>query len=98
MSDQTHCPGCGLHKDALEKIQHTPDGGWTCVKCVKRAALRASPPKPPAGTPSALVQIPCPNHITGAGCPTCGGFGVVRVAETELKTYDPASRRVLTEG
>lgn len=99
MNDQTHCPGCGLHKHALSIIAHNPDGGWTCEKCQKRAALKANPPAPPAGTPQALTTAACPaTNGSHAGCETCGGYGVVRVPVESLKVYDPPASRVLTEG
>lgn len=97
MSDQTHCPGCGLHKTAVNVIEHRPDGGWTCGRCLKVAAMKANPPPPPAGTPVPHETVPCPDH-SGASCGTCGGYGVVRVPANQLKTYDPSAKRVLTEG
>ena len=94
---QTHCPGCGLHKDAVSVIEHDSDGGWKCAKCIRRAALIAVPPPPPAGTPQKLVAVACPSH-NGQTCRTCGGFNMVRVPEHSLKVYDPNTRRLLTEG
>ena len=91
-----------MHKDAVNVVQHLADGSWTCLKCQKRAALQAKPPKAPAGgAPLPQVQIPCPQHADGVGglkCSTCGGLGVVLVPADQLRVYNPASQQVLTEG
>ena len=99
--NQSHCPDCGLHKDAVTVVVHQAAGGWKCERCLKRATLKANPPPAPVGTPQSEVQIPCPQHFEsapGSQCSTCGGLGVVRVPASQIKSYDPNASRVLTEG
>ena len=99
--NQSHCPDCGLHRDAVAVVVYQAGGGWKCERCLKRAALKANPPPAPAGTRQDEVQIPCPSSDCRSlrdDCPACGGLKVVRVPASRIKSYDPHVARVLTEG
>ena len=91
---QTHCPGCGLHREAVVNVVEGAGGSWFCVNCNRK----------PAGTSQEtmiVVDCPvCPRPKPVPQCATCGGLGSVRVPLSSLKVYDPRKQKpqqVLTE-
>jgi len=92
---QTHCPKCGLHRDAVLSVVEDPTGAWTCASCDR------NPPREPT---EAMVVLPCPRcgPPPNNGCFACGGLGSVRVAMSALRVYDPSTQeagpQMLTEG
>ena len=93
----THCPGCGVHRDAIVgDVIVADDGNWKCVRCVSREAVIAQPSEP-------MVAVRCPacrGDNTQSHCGTCGGLGQVRVALSSLNAYAPqaGTPQLLTEG
>jgi len=91
---QTHCPGCGLHRDAVVNAVENDDGSWKCASCDRN---------PPRESTEVTVVLSCPacsQTKQGSQCATCGGLGSVRVPMGALRTYDPrekAAPQVLTE-
>ena len=94
----THCPGCGVHKEAVAGaiIESGPNGDWKCARCVGRDATVRQ-------TDDRMVPVRCPTCFSGASqpsCATCGGLGQVRVPLDSLNVYRPSAGapRLLTEG
>ncbi len=98
----THCPGCGEHFRAVDSLIPRgavgPQSAWICARCKAKERLQQAN----------LVVVKCPK-CGGGGlsasqvrpCPSCQGYGSVRVAEGELPILNGpriGAPRTLTEG
>lgn len=96
MSEQTHCPSCGVHKAMCGAVVPSESGsGWECHTCVARAKTAAK------YEGVKLVIIPCPAcSRTGMtmACLVCNKLGSVKVPDSEIRILSTATMpQVLTE-
>lgn len=96
MPEQTHCPDCGVHRDACPGIQTDASGTWRCAPCIVTAQVKERYAQ------VNLVIIPCPAcSRTGmvAQCLVCNKLGSVKVPDSEIRVLSTAQMpQVLTEG
>lgn len=97
-TQQTHCPGCGVHEEMCgEKniIVDSDDGSWKCKTCVAREKIRTK------YDDVKLTIIPCPACIMSgltATCLVCNKLGSVKVPDSEIRILSTAAMpQVLTE-
>jgi hypothetical protein len=93
--NQTHCPGCGVHREACkDPTTYTAVDGrpaWKCAECINSKQQEAVEPK---------TLIPCPacrGNISNCGM--CRNLGSVFVATAQIRTISAKNTPgMLTEG